>query len=321
MQDQRMNLIREHAASDFDARLRLLRIAMSRRRGASVDFIRAMLADPDERILRMAAREVVRRRPADFENVLLPLMTAAPESVRRVIARSIGQAGFDQFWHRFDRMDRETRRQAGRAMLKLLPDGLARLSRRLSNDPVEQRVKAMQIVQELGLAEPLRNVLIPLCTHANARVRSKAVSVLGEGSTAATIAPGLLLDRIANDPDPRVRANAIEVLESSASEDALPLLSARARSAHGRERANAIKAMNRISAATASAALLQMLRDERADHRISALWALRQMGTWQLLGEVGRIAKEDANLRVRRYALSVIKSVAERVQSERARAG
>ena len=41
------------------------------------------LADPDERLVRMAAREIVRRKPADFENMLLQLMTAAPASVRR----------------------------------------------------------------------------------------------------------------------------------------------------------------------------------------------------------------------------------------------
>ena len=47
-----------------------------------------------------------------------------------------------------------------------------------------------------------------------------------------------------------------------------------------------------------------MLRDQRSEHRISALWALRQIGWWQLINEVGRLAKEDANLRVRRYAMN-----------------
>src|SRR6185295_8880948 len=98
-------------------------------------------------------REIVRRRPNDFENILLKMMTTAPESVRRVISRAIGQEGVETFWQRFDRMDRDTRRQAGRAMLKLLPDAPQRLARRLTSGPVEQRVKAMQIVHELGLSE------------------------------------------------------------------------------------------------------------------------------------------------------------------------
>jgi hypothetical protein len=62
---------------------------------------------------------------------------------------------------------------------------------------------------------------------------------------------------------------------------------------------------------TVSQQLFAMLKDGRAEHRISAMWALRQVGWWQLLGEVGRLAKEDENIRVRRYALTMLKGVAE----------
>jgi hypothetical protein len=62
---------------------------------------------------------------------------------------------------------------------------------------------------------------------------------------------------------------------------------------------------------TVAAQLAGMLRDERSEHRISGLWALRQIGWWQLLSDVGRLAKEDQNLRVRRYALGILRSVAE----------
>ncbi|MGA2232137.1 MAG: hypothetical protein ABSH22_14670, partial [Tepidisphaeraceae bacterium] len=64
----------------------------------------------------------------------------------------------------------------------------------------------------------------------------------------------------------------------------------------------------------AGEALAEMLRDQRADHRISALWALRQIGLWRLLGEVGRLAREDQNVRVRRYALVILKSVTDAAQ-------
>jgi len=318
MQDERMERLRQHAANDAAARLRLLRISMSRRRGASVQLIRSFLADPDERIVRMAAREIIRRKPLDFENILLQLMTTAPESVRKIISRSIGHVGFDHFWQRFDRMEPHTRRQAGRAMLKLLPDGMHRLSRRLASDPVEQRIKAMQIAQELGLADVLRPTLLPLCSHPNARVRSKAVSVLGDVNT---VGAELIVEKVLHDTDPRVRANAIEVLESKRSAEYVPLLAQRARSSHNRERANAIKALHRMKVGTASGALITMMRDERAEHRISALWALRQIGWWKLLNEVGRMAKEDSNLRVRRYALGVLRGVADLMQTKQLAAG
>jgi HEAT repeat protein len=312
MQDERLERLREHAKDDFDARLRLIRVAMRRRRGSSVQLLRSFLNDPDERLMRMAAREIVRRRPMDFENMLLQLMTNAPESVRKVISRAIGQSGFDQFWTRFDRMDRATRKQAGRAMLKLLPDAMQRLTKRLQAGPVDQAIKAMQIVQELGLTEVLKSVLVPMCQHPHAKVRSKAVNLLGE---VPALASDALLERVLTDSDARVRANAIEVLESKKELQFLPMLAQRARSSHNRERANAIKAMHRMRVGTASNQLLGMLRDQRPEHRISAMWALRQTGIWQLINEVGRIAKQDENLRVRRYALGVIKQVAEAVQA------
>lgn len=201
-------------------------------------------------------------------------------------------------------------------MLKLLPDALQRLARRLGSGPVEQRVKAMQVVQELNLAEPLRDTLLPLCEHPHAKVRSKAVTVLGE---LASVTPEVLLHKVLSDADARVRANAIEVLESKHQSEYVPLLTQRARSSHNRERANAIKALHKMKVGTASSQLLHMLQDERSEHRISALWALRQVGIWKLLNEVGRLAKEDPNLRVRRYALGVLRGVAELVQERRRR--
>jgi hypothetical protein len=176
----------------------------------------------------------------------------------------------------------------------------------------------MQIVQELGLSETMRQAIVPLCSHPHAKVRSKAVSLVGE---VQSVGPDLLLEKVLSDADPRVRANAIEVLETRRATQYVPLLAQRARSAHSRERANAIKAMHHMRVSTASSQLLTMLRDERAEHRISALWALRQIGWWQLVNEVGRIAKEDQNLRVRRYALGVLKNVAETIAASKGRAG
>jgi HEAT repeat protein len=287
------------APQSLSARLRLLRVAMRRRRGASTEPIRALLNDPDERIVRMAAREIVRRRPADFENVLLKLMTSAVPSVRRVIGRAISQAGFDGFWQRFDRLDKSTRKAAGKAMLKLLPD-------------------ALQIVQELGVAEGLRDTLIQLCADANPRVRSKAITVIGEVSAAPN---NLLVERLMQDTDARVRANAVEVLEGRGDPEFIPLLTQKALAATGRERANAIKAMHRMKVGTAGSQLLLMLRDARPDHRVSALWALKQIGWWQLLNEVGRLARADDNVRVRRYALGVLKNVADLLKERKKAAG
>jgi HEAT repeat protein len=318
LQDERMLKLLDHAKDNFPARLHLFRVAAARKRGSSVTLLKRFLTDPDERLMRLAAREIVRRRPAEGDGVLLQLMINAPQSVRRVVSRAIGHVGFDQFWQRFDKMDRATRKQAGRAMLKLLPDAAQRLARRLTAGTADERVKALQMSSELGLAEALRASIIPLCSHPNAKVRSKAVAALGE---LPSTEPNLILDKVLHDADPRVRSNAIEVLDGKRRAEYIPLLTERARSSHSRERANAIRALSKLKVSTAASALTGMLRDGRSEHRISALWALRQIGWWQLLTEVGRIAKADDNLRVRRYALGVLKNVAELAQSQRAKAG
>ena len=313
VQDERMEKLLKNARESFDGRLRLLRIAARRKRGASVNLLKAFLTDSDERLVRMAAREIIRRRPPEFENILLQLMTNAPESVRRVISRTIGQQGFEQFWNRFDQLDKPTRKQAGKAMLKLLPDAISQLKRRLTGGAPEQKIKAMQIAQELEIAENLREQLVALCSDGNPRIRSKAVALAGEISA---VPAETIVERIVSDPDARVRANAIEVIEQRPEAKVVPVLAQRARSNNNRERANAIKVLLRMRVGAASVQLLHMLRDPRPDHRVSALWALRQSGWWHLLNEVGRLAKQDENLRVRRFALGILKNVAETARAK-----
>lgn len=313
LQDQRLEELRQSCGGGFEQRLRLLRLACARPRGGSTQFLHVFLNDPDERLMRMAAREIARRRPTDCEAVLLARMPSAPESVRRVISRAVGESGFDQFWNRFDRMDQDTRRQAGRAMIKLLPDAESRLGRKLSFGSIDEQVRALQVVQDLKLVERYREQVESLCSHGSPRIRSKAVSVLAE---APGVASGALLERVLEDGDARVRANAIEVLEARRDEQFVPLLTLRARAGHNRERANAIKALSRMRVGAAASQLLNMLRDERHEHRISALWALKQVGLWQLVREVARLARDDQNLRVRRYAMGVLRAAMETIQRQ-----
>jgi HEAT repeat protein len=310
-QDDLLKQVLEQVKSDPLARLHVLRQAASRPRQASTEMLKRMLDDEDERLVRIAVREFIRRRPPEYQNILLQKMTRATDGVRRLIGRAIGQAGFEHFWNRFDRMEKPTRKSAGRAMLKLLPDAPGRLSRYLTTGTTEQRVRALQMTQELELAERFRDQLVTLCAHPTARVRSKAVSLLIEipGENTAAI-----LERVLADNDARVRANAIEVLEARRSAEYVPMLTERARSAHNRERANAIKALHQMKIGTAASQLQAMLRDPRDEHRVSALWTLRHVGLWSLVSEVGRIAQADDSIRVRRYAAAILKSIIESLQ-------
>ena len=320
VQDERLDRLRSHALAqdptNFAARLRLLRIA-ARRRATAPRLLKSFLSDTDERLVRMATREIIRRRPAEYENNLLQRLSSAPDSVRRVIGRAVGQSGFEQFWGRYDKLDKTMRKQAGKAMLKLLPDSMPRLARKLAGGPMEQRLQAMQMIQELKLAEPMVESLLAICGDPSPRLRSRAVSLLAD---VPALAPDLLIERLLVDADSRVRANAIEVLETKFKEAFVPMLIQRARGGSNRERANAIKIMHKLRMNVFGTSLNAMLNDQRPEHRISAMWALKQTGWWNLINEVGRMAKADPDLKVRRYALGVLKAASELIREQRLKA-
>ena len=315
-QDARLMSVRDSVQADSLAKLHVLRVAAARPRQTSVALLVVMLDDADERFVRIAVRELIRRRPADYENLLLQRMTSAPESVRRVIGRAIGHTGFGMFWRRFDTLSADARIAAGRAMLKLVPDAPVRLGRYL-NGSAEERVRAMQALDELGLAGDFRSQFERQCTHVHPKVRSKAAALLalsGHAASPANPATQTVLSRMLDDHDARVRANAIEVVEKLQSIAHIPLLGGRTRSTSSRERANAIKALHGMGVTDAVGHLRDMLGDTRAEHRVSALWTLRQAGVWGLLRDVGTIAQRDDSLRVRRYAIALLKGVIDQLQ-------
>ena len=75
----------------------------------------------------------------------------------------------------------------------------------------------------------IRTALIQLCRDAHPRVRSKATALLAPATDAPNEA---LVDKLVHDPDARVRANAIEVLESHSGEKVIKLLAERAMAAN-----------------------------------------------------------------------------------------
>ena len=336
VQDERLMAVRRQLLTaepdNVAARAELFRVAAGRPRGASVLLVTAFLDDPDERLSRLAAREIARRRPADYRGLLMGRMGTATPSVRRVIGRAVGQAGFDQFWANYDNMDAGQRRAAGRALMKMMPDLPARLNRRLAAGggpgagPVNDRLKALRMAAELGMAKQVAPALVRLCGDPSPRVRSKAVALLGE---VPAVSLDALVERLLNDPDARVRANAVEVLEGRqgpgkpGTPGFVPTLVARARTGSNRERANAIRALHRLRMDDVADALAHMLADPRVEHRISALWAVRETGLWNLVGRVGQMAKGDADAHVRQYAVGVLRAVSEliRVQQQARRAG
>ena len=299
-----------------DVRVSLLRGAESAGELAPPNLLARLVEDADERVARMAARSLARRPSATAEAALLRRAAAAPDGVRDgvrdVIDRRLGARSFDGLWNRYDRLPIESRGAAGRSLLKLLPSAGSRLRQHLLAGPADERIRGLWVAGELGAIGDLREAVYACCGHADAKVRSKATLCLGEiVTTLSDERAQSCLESALEDGDARVRANAVEVLELTGRRDVTALLRARARLGRNRERANAIKATHAMALGEVESPLFDMLRDGRDPHRLSALWAVEQTGQWRLLDEVVRLARGDANVRVRRSALATVRRMAE----------
>ena len=298
------------------ARVSLLRAAEAAGRdGASLRLLGRLLTSDEERLARMAARGLSRQGSHLAEAQLVRHAAVAPESVRGVIARAVGLRSFHSYWNRFYSIPEETRATAGRALLKLVPDAMALIRCRILSGPVDERVKALAVVSELQCAPQVREAIVSCCDASDARLRSKAVLMLGDVLSARRDRQAEhQLDNALADGDARVRANAIEVLERTGRVELLPLLEARSRLGRNRERANAARAMSSLRLVDVRKPLFEMLRDGRDAHRLSGIWAVEQTGQWKLLDELVRLARTDRNPDVRRSALSAVQRMAERMR-------
>ena len=314
-QDDLLDVLLDAAKADPHAKLSLLRSASAVGEGGPLHLLFALLDDADERVARMAARALSRRASATAESTLLRRAAAAPEAVRDVIDRRVGGRSFDALWTRYDRLPLETRQSAGKALLKLLPAARGRLRQHLLAGPAADRIRGLWVAGEVGAVVDLREAVYACCGHADPKVRSKATLCLGEIVTSVSDERAEhQLERALEDGDDRVRANAVEVLELTGRRDVVPLLRARGRLGRNRERANALKATHAMSLGEVESPLFDMLRDGRDPHRLSAVWAVEQTGQWRLLDEVVRLARTDANVRVRRSALATVRRMAEQMR-------
>lgn len=293
----------------------LLREAATSTQGLSARMAQLGADHPDQRVARMASRHLARQRGTDGGEMLRRLATATG-SVRPVIARRIARRSFESLWARYDVMPLPQRATALTAMCKLLEEAAGYLRNRLIAGPAPVRLRALAMVAEAQLAPTVRDAIFECCRFDEAKVRSKAVLLLQyipAGSADERL--DALLDEALVDADPRVRANAIEVLERTGRRELRPLLEARSRLGRNRERANAIRALATLGLSDSRNGLFDMLRDTREAHRLSAVWAVEETGQWKLLDEVVRLARADTNLKVRRNALASVRRIAGNTRS------
>ncbi len=160
------------------------------------------------------------------------------------------------------------------------------------------RVMALDFVRRHGLAvEVDADALLAAARDGDAHIAARAVRLLGMIDSPAARAE---LTAALEHPNRRVAAGAVEALTRR---DDAPDLAAMATDPTPRVRANAVRAMLDRDRPAGREALGAMLGDERADHRISGLWAAQRGRAIELVERVGALATRDPDARVRRRAL------------------
>jgi hypothetical protein len=234
----------------------------------------ASLGDPSDEVKLAAARAVIALGHPDKQRLLLPLLGAESEDLRRLVQREVARTSFDRFFQAFDRIDPRTRETAARALAKIDARILDRLAEQVGSLDADRRLKALRIVESIDAEKDLRETLMDLLGDPDRRVRATALKIvkLTENEAGLRLLRGAL-----SDPDRRVRANAIEAFEDARDPSCVPVILPYVADPDNRVRANAAKALVTFGRPEGCDALEAMLRDPDETMRLSAAWAIGQV--------------------------------------------
>jgi HEAT repeat protein len=175
-----------------------------------------------------------------------------------------------------------------RRMLAADPTAEVKLAQRIRlsaggiapTDPWQAR-RVLGILGQISDGRRILPVLTSLVRHPDPHVQSKATLLIGR----AHASPQWLAGRL-SDPDPRIRANAVEALWGMCSEDAKAVARRALRDTNHRVAANAAVALYRMGQLTSIQALANLLDSEHERFRAAGAWAMGETGDPRFLREL-----------------------------------
>jgi hypothetical protein len=260
--------------------------------------------DPAE--VRMAAYGLLEANCEALAGDLVKRLCSADDTAADDLLGLVADLVFWRLWTRFDSMQEE-RRVAALAGVKGFAGYLRnRLRVNLAAASASSRVRAVRMTGLLGLADALWRDMLLAAQDPAGRVRSAAVQFLGcSGRSELRQQLRAALD----DEDSRVQANAIETVEKAQWPDRVQLIAPKLDSDNNRVRGNAALALVRAGDDRGAGVLTEMLGDSRDEQRITAIWAIRQIGGGAWLDRLAELAEGDPAETVRRLAQSVHKDL------------
>jgi HEAT repeat protein len=171
-------------------------------------------------------------------------------------------------------MDEASREIAAKALAKIDDQLLDRLAEEIGALDPQRRLKALRIVDALDAEQDLRQPLLDLLDDPDRRVRATAIRIVELSGSYEGVK--ILLAAL-SDPDRRVRANAVEAFEELADPRFVQILVPVLRDRDNRVRVNAAKALWQLGWLEARDVLLDMLEDRDELVRRSAVWAIGEL--------------------------------------------
>ena len=185
-----------------------------------------------------------------------------------------------------------------RDLCELDPQLDMKLARRLSGaagEKVPEAVVQRVLVLLNSIPENARvlPIVIKLLRHPSPSVRSKAALVIGRVSKTPHVT-----QEFQSEPDPRVRANAIEALWGMDSAKARSVLREAADDPHNRVAGNALLGLYLVGDTFAIPRILQLATHPKAEFRTTAAWVMAQTGSPRFLPALAQMVREtDRNAR------------------------
>ena len=170
----------------------------------------------------------------------------------------------------------------------------------VSSSPEQDRwagIRALDMLSAAGASSKLLPVIAAFVHHADAHVRSKAALLMGRAShTLAWVENSL------QDPNDRVRANAVESIWRVALPCALPLLQRALVDPSNRVAANAAVGLYLLGDSAGTETLERMANHQDPAFRASAAWAMGMLGDAAFMATALRL-RNDQDPKVRHLAL------------------
>jgi hypothetical protein len=209
---------------------------------------------------------------------------------------------FDTLWLHFERVPPELARAAGHFAVLFVPGFQTQVQVKLIAQHPADRVRALKLICDLDVTRRFCKEVFASANDAIPDVRAgamRALGMLGDPTSRRILERGL------GDAAPLVQAAAVEALDQLAAPRRVQLFLSKTESDDANVRAAAIHALLKMHVSKAAMELGAMLKDERPEHRRSALWVVDRLRLTAVYVRVADMAQSDPDPRVARIARHV----------------